>query len=347
VPEDDAPQETRVMTSFYPLYALALNLTQGVPALMLNNLVQPQAGCPRAYQLSDWDAALIGAQDAMIIGGRGLEAFESALGSSTSGPAVLIAMSGLTLYNNGAPSNEESSHLDGDNPWLFLSVGGAMDICTAIASGMAQMDEPYADIYLNNLSAYLQRLQNLADDMEHVIERAPSLPVAVLHEGLGYLARQLRLKVVCEYPREPGTEQYGNDLSDLLAALADAGAIAIAQLHGHEDADYIAELRKLTRIGIIQAFQVHGAADVEAAQESVAEMVLLDAGQGSGERFDWSLLRDFGRPYILAGGLTPANVADAIARLHPWGVDLSSGLETDKLKDPAQIQAAVAAVKGA
>ncbi len=132
-----------------------------------------------------------------------------------------------------------------------------------------------------------------------------------------------------------------------ISALADAGAISIAQLHGHEDADYIAELRKLTRIGIIQAFQVHGAADVEAAQESVAEMVLLDAGQGSGERFDWSLLRGFGRPYILAGGLTPANVADAIARLHPWGVDLSSGLETDKLKDPAQIQAAVAAVKGA
>ena len=220
---DATPDITRVMTTFYPLYAITLNLTEGVPALILSNVVQPQTGCPRSYHLSNWDAALIAGQDALIIGGRGLESFESALNSAESGPALLTVMSNLTLHNGGA-ANEESSHLKGDNSWLFLSVPGAMEMAISIAGGMAQLDEPYADIYMGNLREFLTRLENLTDDMEHVLSRAPSRPVAVLHEGLGYLARQLELDIVCEYPREPGTEQYGADLDDLLETLAESGA---------------------------------------------------------------------------------------------------------------------------
>ena len=160
------PEETRVMTTFYPLYVIALNLTRDVPALTLTNLVQPQDGCPRSYELSNWDAALIAGQDAVIIGGRGLERFEAAL-TGVGGPAVLTALSGLTLYNSGEAVNEESTHLAGDNPWLFLSVAGAMEMSISIASGMAQLDEPYAAIYQENLSAYLARLEDLADDMAH------------------------------------------------------------------------------------------------------------------------------------------------------------------------------------
>ena len=218
------PAETRVMTSFYPLYALTLNLTKDVPRLTLSNLVQPQAGCPRSYALSDWDAALIAGQDALIIGGRGLESFEAALSGAKGGPAVLTVMNGLTLFSSGEAANEENSHLAGDNPWLFLSVPGAMEMAMSIAGGMAQMDEPYADIYLTNLSDYLDRLENLADDMAHVMERATPRPVALLHEGLGYLARQLGLEIALEYPREPGSECYDNDLEDLLAALEASGA---------------------------------------------------------------------------------------------------------------------------
>lgn len=121
----------------------------------------------------------------------------------------------------------------------------------------------------------------------------------------------------------------------------------IVQLHGHEDNDYVRELRSCFSGGIIQAFRIHEAADVERALASAADMVLLDAGQGSGQSFDWSLVEGFGmrRPFILAGGLTPDNVAGAIRSLRPWGVDMSSGIETDGRKDPAKMAAAVAAVR--
>ena len=96
----------------------------------------------------------------------------------------------------------------------------------------------------------------------------------------------------------------------------------VLQLHGHEDNDYILRLRLRTRVPIIQAVQVRSKGDVERANRSVADMVLLDSGQGTGSSFDWSLLKDMNRPFILAGGLTPENVAQTIGELHPWGVDM-------------------------
>ena len=71
----------------------------------------------------------------------------------------------------------------------------------------------------------------------------------------------------------------------------------------------------------------------------------MDSGQGTGRIFDWSLLKNFPRPYVLAGGLNPENLSAAIRALHPYGVDLSSGVETDGLKDFTKIQAAVAAAR--
>lgn len=125
--------------------------------------------------------------------------------------------------------------------------------------------------------------------------------------------------------------------------------VDIVQLHGDEDERYLTGVRTRTHAGIIQAFRIRERADVERALASSAEMVLLDAGQGSGTQFDWSLVDGFAarRPFILAGGLTPENVGEAVRTLHPWGVDLSSGIETDRVKDPDRMAAAVAAVRSA
>ena len=131
-----------------------------------------------------------------------------------------------------------------------------------------------------------------------------------------------------------------------VAALLKDGTIAIAQLHGHEDDAYIAVLRELAPgREIWKAFRVRSPADLDAANASAADMVLLDNGYGTGETFDWSLTGVLKRPFLLAGGLTPDNIPDAIRRLHPAGLDISSGVETGKKKNFAKIQAAVAAAR--
>ena len=72
--------------------------------------------------------------------------------------------------------------------------------------------------------------------------------------------------------------------------------------------------------------------------------MLLDAGAGDGEAFDWSVLENFDRPFFLAGGLGPGNIMEAIRKVHPYAVDVSSGIETEGSKDPAKMEAFVKAV---
>lgn len=131
-----------------------------------------------------------------------------------------------------------------------------------------------------------------------------------------------------------------------IARLYEGGLIDVAQLHGNEDEGYLARLREACPVPTIQAFCVRSAEDVRRARTSTANLVLLDSGRGSGRTFDWSMLEDVGRPLMLAGGLGPANVARAIVVFHPWGVDMSSGIETNRIKDVSKMRAAVAAARG-
>lgn len=120
--------------------------------------------------------------------------------------------------------------------------------------------------------------------------------------------------------------------------LLERGIIDMAQLHGHEDGEYIRELRSLTGKAIIKAFRIDSEADIRAARECGADYVLLDSGEGSGKLFDWRLIRSLERPYFLAGGLDCSNVAEAVTCLGPFAVDVSSGIETGGLKDAEKMK---------
>lgn len=137
-----------------------------------------------------------------------------------------------------------------------------------------------------------------------------------------------------------------NEPIETIIKMVRHGIITTVQLHGDEDEDYVNAVRDdACPSAIIKAFTVRTEEDVERACQSSADMILLDSGKGSGETFDWSICSKATRPFILAGGLSPDNVAQAIQQVHPWAVDMSSGLETDGLKDETKIAKAVAIVK--
>lgn len=157
-----------------------------------------------------------------------------------------------------------------------------------------------------------------------------------------------------------------DEAPEKVAALLNEGVIDLAQLHGSEDEEYLVKLRKLTEKPIIQAFRIRTKEDVIRAMQSSADEILLDSGAGTGSTFNWEILcmdRAGGQamdgeqnrekslyaeetcPYFLAGGLNPQNVTEAIRRLHPYAVDVSSGIETDGSKDREKIAAFVTAVR--
>lgn len=118
-----------------------------------------------------------------------------------------------------------------------------------------------------------------------------------------------------------------------ISFICSRGLIDIIQLHGDESDEDILSVKTLTKKPVIKAFRITSKEDIQKIESSHADMVLLDAGTGTGESFDWELIKDIKRDYILAGGLTPDNVTNAIITLHPYGVDVSSGIETDDKKD--------------
>lgn len=136
-----------------------------------------------------------------------------------------------------------------------------------------------------------------------------------------------------------------NESIDNAARLLNGGVIDIAQLHGTENEEYINHLRKLTDKPIIKAFRIETEQDIINAESSSADYVLLDSGAGTGTVFDWALIKSIKRPYFLAGGLSPDNVQDAVKTLTPYAVDVSSGIETDGLKDRNKMAEFVAAVR--
>ena len=133
---------------------------------------------------------------------------------------------------------------------------------------------------------------------------------------------------------------------EAVAELLKSGVVDVAQLHGKEDERYLASLRAMAPgHPLWKAFTLRTPDDLTAALASGADMILLDSSKGTGQTFDWSLLRGVARPFLLAGGLTPENIPRAVRAVHPWGVDLSSGVETDRRKDRDKILAAVAAAR--
>ncbi|MFL5628868.1 MAG: bifunctional indole-3-glycerol-phosphate synthase TrpC/phosphoribosylanthranilate isomerase TrpF [Ktedonobacteraceae bacterium] len=133
--------------------------------------------------------------------------------------------------------------------------------------------------------------------------------------------------------------EYINDIADQVG-------LNIVQLHGNETPEFCRRMRR----PVFKALQMQSSADMDLVQayRKAAWRILLDTPTptwgGTGVTHDWELARTVAQqtPIVLAGGLNPANVAAAIAQVQPWGVDVSSGVETRKQKDVARIQAFIA-----
>jgi phosphoribosylanthranilate isomerase len=146
-----------------------------------------------------------------------------------------------------------------------------------------------------------------------------------------------------------------NPTLDELARTADSVGLTILQLHGEEGPSFCAEAARRTGCRVIKAARVRSGADIQALVPFNTDYHLLDshvAGRrgGSGETFDWGLARAHrgAVPVILSGGLRPDNVAEAIAAVQPFAVDVASGVEASPgRKDPAKLRAFAEAVRSA
>src|SRR5436190_23330819 len=140
---------------------------------------------------------------------------------------------------------------------------------------------------------------------------------------------------------------FRNELPERVVEVVNASGLRGAQLHGQETPEQARFVKERVPV-LFQAF-VAGDPHIRSARDYGADAVLLDSpSPGSGEVFDWRLAAGVpdGVRLLMAGGLGPANVAEAIARVHPWGVDVVTGVESSAgHKDPVKVREFIAAAK--
>lgn len=131
----------------------------------------------------------------------------------------------------------------------------------------------------------------------------------------------------------PAVGIFVDEPQDHIVKLVRNHVLQMVQLHGHEDEEYIRELKKKISCPLIRVVSVKSREEILKAEKSECEYLLLDNGKGgTGKSFNWDMIPDLSKPWFLAGGIGLNNIREALS-LHPYGVDISSGAETNGHKD--------------
>ncbi len=183
-------------------------------------------------------------------------------------------------------------------------------------------------------------------DIEYANEVQPDYAGFILTPGFRRsISREQALQLRRKLNREiPAVGVFVDAPCEEVVDYLKKGIIQMAQLHGRETEKEILYIKAAAGKPVLKAVKVQDRKDVEAWLGSAADYLVFDGGTGSGRTFDWRLLEGISGDYFLAGGLNPGNLKEALA-LRPYAVDLSSGVETEGVKDRAKMQAVVELVR--
>ena len=193
-----------VVTSFYPVWLITLNLTDGLPGVAVRNLAAPSVGCLHDYQLQPADMKALANADAMVINGAGMEAFLPEIARSFPSLPVIEAAQGIELLAESSAVQIGDSE-DGEvNSHIWLDPSRAVRMAENIANGLSGLLPQYRDAVLANLETYRSRLSALDEQLRIGLQELPHRDIVTFHEAFPYFAAAYGLNVAAVVNKEPG-----------------------------------------------------------------------------------------------------------------------------------------------
>jgi len=194
----------QVLTSFYPVYIAALNVTGDCEGVSLANLSEPQTGCMHDYQLTPQDMIKLSRADLFLVNGGGIENFLTDAGEAYPQLAIVETGGGLELLREEKGFQEENAQ-EGHHPeelhshgeenahaWMDTKLYGKM--VQNIAAALGSADPGNQEMYQRNADQYCKQIQGLTSQFEELRELAEGEPVVILHEAYAYTARELGME---------------------------------------------------------------------------------------------------------------------------------------------------------
>ena len=201
----------KIVTSFYPMYLDAINITRGINGVEVVNLTPPQTGCLHDYQLTPEDMKLLETADIFVVNGLGMESFLDKVTEARPDLKIINASDSpeiVPIMENGEP-----------NPHVWTSITYAIQQVKNISSKLCELDPARAEKYKRYTLEYVDELTTLRDEMHISLDTLPNKDIVTFHEAFPYLAAEFKLNIVAVIEREPGTEPTPQELAETIEKL--------------------------------------------------------------------------------------------------------------------------------
>jgi zinc transport system substrate-binding protein len=199
-------QPLKILTSFYPMYVMTLNIVGDTPGVSVECLTEPIIGCLHDYQLTPANLKTLATANIFVINGAGMEAFIQKAVAGSPNLKVIDASRGIKLVFEG-------------NPHLWVSLGGAIEQTRNIASGLAKADPAHAAAYESNAAKYVEKIEALKNEMHAALDGLKHREIVTFHEAFPYFASEFNLKIAAVIEREPGSEPSAGELAKTIQVI--------------------------------------------------------------------------------------------------------------------------------
>jgi len=237
-----------LVTSFYPMYVLAENLTEGVEGITVSNLTENQTGCLHDYQLTSRDMKLLSQADAFLINGAGMELFMEKVLENNAGLPVIEASHGIPLlegaeHNHAGTGHEEHghdehehSHDHAENGHVWLDVERYRSQLSIVKDELIKLLPEQKTALETAAAAYDAKLQTLTAYTEELKKNLEGTPVVIFHEAFAYLAESVGMDVIMALSLDEETVPSAGEIAEVIAEIKYHGGAYL--LIEREYADY-------------------------------------------------------------------------------------------------------------
>ena len=248
-----AVSASTVVTSFYPVWLLTLNLTAGIDGITVRNLAAPDTGCLHDYTLMPSDMLALSGAEALLINGAGMESFLPMVLEACPGLPVIDASEGIELleedededhdheendheeHDHEGHSHEGHSHGEEGNSHIWLDPLRASEMAENLAEGLIRMMPEHAGAIRANLADLQARLTALAALMKSSVQDLSGRDVIIMHKAFPYFAEACGLNVIETVDKEPEDNLPASRLAELIRTVSASPVLPVVIRSTEED----------------------------------------------------------------------------------------------------------------
>ncbi len=243
--EKNNSKSLKIVTSCYPMYVIALNLTDGIEGIEVSNMTERHQGCLHDFQLESKDLKKIEGADALIINGAGMESFLEKVTNELPKVKIMDSSSGISLIKDeDCDEDEEEHHHHHDyNPHIWVSIENYIKQVENITRGLCEIDSKNEEIYKRNSQKYISKLTELKNQMHDELDNVKYKNIVTFHEAFPYFAKEFGLNIVSVINHDPENEPSAKELKETIDSIkkTDTRALFVEPQYSSGSAEIISK----------------------------------------------------------------------------------------------------------